>query len=99
MFQTKAVEKTKIHVLFSITFFFENFTVYEITWKNVVQPDRPQMTIWGTRIACCIPKAKNTHSEYVMFITLPQQFLYERSSKLCYKDSAPLVVYMLPTLS
>jgi hypothetical protein len=24
---------------------FENRAVYEITWKNVVDPDRPQMTI------------------------------------------------------
>jgi len=23
-------------------FFFENRAVYEITWKNMVQPDRPQ---------------------------------------------------------
>jgi len=29
MFQTKAVEKIKTHVLCSVTFFFENCTVYE----------------------------------------------------------------------
>jgi hypothetical protein len=23
----------------------ENHAVYEITWKNIVEPDRPQMTI------------------------------------------------------
>jgi len=26
--------------------FPENRAVYEITWKNTVQPDRPQITIW-----------------------------------------------------
>jgi len=26
-------------------FFSENLAVYEITWKNMVEPDRPQMTI------------------------------------------------------
>jgi hypothetical protein len=26
-------------------FFLENRAVYEIMWKNIVQPDRPQMTI------------------------------------------------------
>jgi hypothetical protein len=36
--------------------------------QNVVQPDTPQMTIWRMRIACWIPKATNTHSEYVIFI-------------------------------
>jgi len=27
---------------------FENRVTYEITWKNIVQPDRPQKTIWRT---------------------------------------------------
>jgi len=26
-------------------FCYENRTVYEITWKDMVEPDRPQMTI------------------------------------------------------
>ena len=37
-----------------------------IMWKNRVEPDRPQMTIWRMRIGCWIPKAKNLHSEYVL---------------------------------
>jgi len=37
-------------------------------WKNNVEPDRPQMTIWGMRIACWILKATNTHPEYVILI-------------------------------
>ena len=53
--------------------FFESCAVYEIMWKNMVQPDRPQMTIWRMRIACWIPKATNTHSEYVILIALPLQ--------------------------
>jgi hypothetical protein len=40
----------------------------------MVQPDRTHMTVWGTRIACWIPKATNAHSEYVMLITFPQLF-------------------------
>jgi hypothetical protein len=44
MFQTNVVEKIKTHILYSITF-SENHAVYEIMWKNMVQPDRPQMTI------------------------------------------------------
>ena len=35
-------------------------------WKNIVEPERPQMTIWHMFIACWIPKAKSTHSEYVI---------------------------------
>jgi hypothetical protein len=36
---------------------------YEIIWKNIVQPDRPQKTIWRMRIACWIPKETNINSE------------------------------------
>jgi len=35
-------------------------------YRNTVEPDRPQMTIWRMRIACWISKAKNKHSEYVI---------------------------------
>jgi hypothetical protein len=36
--------------------------------KNIVDRGRPQMAIWRMRIACWIPKATNTHSEYVIYI-------------------------------
>jgi len=45
MFPTKVVQKVKTHILHSVTFFPENRAAYEIVWKNMVQPDRPQMTI------------------------------------------------------
>jgi len=51
MFQTKVVEKIKTYILCSMVFFFENRAVYQIMWKNVVEPGRPQMTIWRMRIA------------------------------------------------
>jgi len=41
----------------------ENRAVYEIIWKSIVERSRPQMVIWRMRIACWIPKAKDTHSE------------------------------------
>ena len=34
----------------------------------MVELGRPQMTLWRMRIACCIPKATNTHSDYVVLI-------------------------------
>jgi len=40
--------------------------------KNNVEPDRPQMTIWGMRIALWIPEAANTLPEYVIIIAFPQ---------------------------
>ena len=40
----KVVEKTKTHILLSVTFFV-NRNIFETVWKNTVQPDGPQMTI------------------------------------------------------
>jgi hypothetical protein len=66
MFQIKVVEEIKTHVLYSVTA-SENRVVYEKMLKNTVGKDRPQMTTSRMRSAYCIPKAKNTHSEHVMF--------------------------------
>jgi hypothetical protein len=45
MFQTEVVEKIKTHILRKIPFFFENRAFYEIMWKDIVDPGRPQVTI------------------------------------------------------
>ena len=80
MFRTKGVDKIKTHILCSVTF-SENRSVRETMWKNTVEPDRPQMTIWHMRSACWIPKTTNTHSECVIFIPFGrQQWLRERAS-------------------
>ena len=61
MLQTEFVEKIKTHILCSIFFWGGDRAVNEITLKNFVVPDRPQMTVWRMRIECWIPKATNTH--------------------------------------
>ena len=55
-------------------------------WKNIVEPDRPQMTVWCMRIACCLPQATNTHSEYnvILIASIKQQWLREGASMLRY---------------
>ena len=58
-----------------IIFFFENRAANESVWKNIVESDRPQMTIWRMRIALwIITKAAGTSTEYVTLtaITLQQ---------------------------
>jgi hypothetical protein len=67
------------NALFYVQYFFsESLAVYEIMWKNIVQPDRPLMTIWRTR-------ATNIHLDYVIIIAFPlQQWLQERTSMLRY---------------
>jgi hypothetical protein len=64
----KSCRENQNTFLFSIIFFFENRAVYEIMWKNIVEPGRPQMTLWGMRFACWILKATDTQSEYVVLI-------------------------------
>ena len=50
------------------------------------------MTTWLMHIACWIPKATNTHSEYVIRITFPwQQWLHERAAMQSYKYIACLL--------
>jgi hypothetical protein len=38
---------------------------------DIVELDRPQMTIWRKHITCWITKATNTHSEYVNTYCFP----------------------------
>ena len=84
MLQTEVVEKIKTRFSCSKAF-FENRAVYEITWKNIVQPYKPQMTIWRLRIAYWVPTATKAHSEYVIFIAVPlQQLLHGLCSMLRY---------------
>jgi hypothetical protein len=44
MFQKEVVDKIKTNISFSITF-SDNSAIYEIVWKNIREPYRPQMTV------------------------------------------------------
>ena len=82
-YNTKYAETIKTHNLYSIIFFWKSCRLWDNVGKNIVQPDRPQTTIWRMRIACRIPKATNTHSRYLIIIAfLLQQRLLERASML-----------------
>jgi len=79
-------------------------------WKHMVHLDRPQMTcVMGRmRFACCVTKAIDTHSEYVILIPLPRQrwfregvsmlrlYIHCLSSILtCYQGGIPQIVKRL----
>jgi hypothetical protein len=52
------------------------------------------MTIWRMRITCWVPKATNTHAEYVILIAFPlQHWLHERGSVLRHMYSSSLVIH------
>jgi len=68
------------HFVFSNFFFLINRAVYEITLKNTVERGRSQMTMKFMRISLRVPKAINTHYEYVIGIAIPlRQWLHERA--------------------
>jgi len=73
----EAVETNK-NTFFIQYLFFENLAVYEKMWKNIVELDRPQMTIRHVRIAYWI--TKSTHTRNVAFPL--KQLLHERASLL-----------------
>ena len=79
----RRIENQNTH--FRLVAFFENRAVHETMWNNIVEPERPQMTIWPMCIACWVTKATNPHSEYVILPAFPlQQWLHERASLLRY---------------
>jgi len=62
-------EKSKhTFCVFNKIFFFENRAVYETKWKNLLQPFRPQISVWRMRIVCWIPYATNPLPKYIILI-------------------------------
>ena len=61
MFHIK-LQRILKHTFYVKYFFFENGAFHDITWKNILKPDRSQTTLWPMRIACWIPKAANTQN-------------------------------------
>ena len=71
----------KTHILCWVSF-SRNRAVCEIMWKNMVQPDRPETTIRRMRIACCIPKATNTHSDHAILNGFPLEKLLQKCASM-----------------
>jgi len=72
MFQIKVLKKSK-HIFYVLYRLYENRAIYEIKWKNIVETDRLQTTIWRIRIVSWTPKATKIHSEYVILIAFVRQ--------------------------
>jgi hypothetical protein len=54
-------------------------------WKNIVEPDRPQMTTRLTPFACWVTEAADTHLEKVILIAFSRkQWLRESATILLY---------------
>ena len=71
--------------------FILNRAVYEIMWKNIVERDRPHVTIRRMYISWWIPKATNTHPQHVIHIAFPL-------SNGCPNEPQCYVIRTLPVL-
>jgi len=58
-FLRQICRENKYHIWCSVIF-SENFTAYEVMWKDTVVTDRPQMAIRRMNFAYWITKATNT---------------------------------------
>ena len=66
-------KKIKTHfTINNFYFFFENRTFYEIVWKNIVEPDMPQMTLRRMRIGCFKTRATEIRLEYLILFAFPR---------------------------
>jgi hypothetical protein len=68
----------------------ENLAFYKIMCKNIVERGRPQMVILRMLIACWIPKATNTHSEYVILLAFPPQHRLKESTSVLRYTTLPV---------
>jgi hypothetical protein len=98
LFEANVVDKMITHILYSLippSPPQKNRAVYEIVWKSIREPGKPQMTIWRMHITCWIPKATNTHTGCLMLIAFTlKKWLHERASLLRYTYLACLFFYI-----
>jgi len=91
----KVSRENQKHISGSITFLKNCADCCEIMWKNIVQPDRSQMTVRRMCIACWIPKSTKTHSEYVILFACPLQQWSHGDTSVHYAYIAMHIVFML----
>jgi hypothetical protein len=69
MFQIKVVDKIKIHIFCSVTFFKKLCYVWDNV-ENMMEPERPQMATWQ-HVSCWISKATHIEEAYTRACTPP----------------------------
>ena len=89
-------ESQKQTFKFNNFFFLKSYRLWDNV-ENTVEPKRPQVTIWRTRIACWVYKATDTRSKHETLIAFPLQvWLHERAWMWSY---AYIAVLYLMTVS
>jgi hypothetical protein len=86
MLETNIVEKIKIHLLCSVTFFWKSCCLRDNVKKcDGARQARDDNKMWHMCFACWITVAANTLTEYVVLIAFSWQvWLHKCTSVLCY---------------
>jgi len=86
-FRQEVVERNKKKTHFVFNYFFprKSCCLWDNVEKNMVERDRPHVTMWLIICVCWVPKATNTYSEYVIFIAFP--------CNRCYTNAPQYYVY------
>jgi hypothetical protein len=89
----KIAEKIKTHILCSITFPQKQCHLWDNVEKySTARQATDDNTIWCMHFACCITKATDAHSEYVILIAFPRQQRVQKRTSICYMYIACLVL-------
>jgi hypothetical protein len=96
MFKTDLYRTSQYTLSVKTTFFLRKSRLLAIMWKNVVQSGTQQMTLWLMCIACWVPLATNTHSQYIVLLAFPpRKWLNESASVLRFMYISCLVLNWL----
>jgi len=71
--------------------FFDNRADYEITWKNIVEPGRPRMTVWRMRFTYRIIKTTKTRSEYPTYCSSTTTMLERTGLTVAFRHTLPVL--------
>ena len=85
-FRQKLYKKSK-HTFYVQERFSENRTVHEIKWKNVIQTDRPLLTISirHMRFACWITKSRiHAQTHIIQYLLLSHGIIGYANASYCY---------------
>ena len=92
-FRTEAVDKMQTHILYSVSFSY-SCAIWEIMWKNVVEPDRLQTTIqYGTREL----HVRLLRQEYNHILRIFYSYCFSTATILAQKRLS-VVIHTLPAL-
>ena len=88
-----------IYLFYIYIYIYINHAIYEIMWRNIVERNSSQMTIWHMRITCCIHTSADTYLKYLLIIAFHCSNSWTNALQCYVIRTLPLSLYtiMVPT--